>query len=115
MKSTDIHKSEWLPLYDSVPFKEKRNIFTRMGFDNSASLLSKQYIKVEQYHVLLDVCQNNSTVGVGVDYDHEQCVHFNKELLNLIRHPDFKLYKQHNRTKVVNEQMRLQIQINKNK
>lgn len=115
MKSTDIHKSEWLPLYDSVPFKDKRNIFTRMGFDNSASLLSKQYIKVEQYHVLLDVCQNNSTVGVGVDYDHDQCVHFNEKLLLLIRSDYFKIYKQNHKTKVVNEQMRLQIQINKNK
>lgn len=115
MKSTDIHKSEWLPLYDSVPFKEKRNIFTRMGFDNSASLLSKQYIKVEQYHVLLDVCQNNSTVGSCAEYDHDQLVKYNTELLNLIRHPEFKAYKQNQRTKVVNEQMRLQIQINKNK
>lgn len=120
MKSTDIHKSEWMPLYDAIPFKSKRVAFEAMGFEFSHHLLKKQYITIEQFEKLKEMNSNlvlgsNNSVGEPVDYDHNQMMHYNNSLVSLITSDTFKTYKQHNKSKVLDEQLRIQKLINKNK
>lgn len=119
MKSTDIHRSEWMPLYEAIPFKSKILVFERMGYNHSSKLLSKAYISEEQYNILKQMNDNLvlfslNTVGKAADYDHTQMLKYSKGLIALISSDIFKTYKQHNKTKIVDEQMRIQKIINKN-